>query len=166
MTKLPSKGLIITIGCPGAGKSTWADSNLTPDTLRLERDRFRECLFGSRRAYHESAIPGPERSHVVTSAMLGAMATWPHLRWAVTDTGIAYERVLPFILECLATDNTLPVTLVVFNRSEEYLKHVNATRPVEHRIPDDILQKTITLFNSPDAWWRDAGLTIIEVAQP
>lgn len=66
-------GLTITIGCPGSGKSTWADENLPPTTLRLERDRFREALFGNRRAYHDSPIDHIERSHVVTEAMCAAM---------------------------------------------------------------------------------------------
>ena len=90
-------GLTITIGAPGAGKSTWADKNLPGHVLRLERDRFREALFGSRRAYHESMIERGDRSLVVTSCMLAAMEAWPYPACAVADTGLRYEAVSPFI---------------------------------------------------------------------
>lgn len=144
------KGLIITVGPPGAGKSTWAEKNLPPHTLRLERDRFRECLFGSRRAYHNSPLSRDERSLVVTEAMRAAMQHWPHPSFAITDTALRYDSIEPFLRECF----DLNVTLVIFERSWEWIKHVNETRPEAHRIPDDILSEMFALHNDPDAWWR------------
>ncbi len=163
MAELPNEGLIITIGCPGAGKSTWAGNNLTGDILRLERDRFRECLFGSRRAYHESPLSRGARSAVVTEAMLGAMQKWPYPRWAVTDTGIRKESVWPFIEECVMQDDRFPITFVVFDRPWEYLTYINETRPTAHQIPPDILRDMFDLFNDPDAWWRQSTRPKIEV---
>ena len=166
MTELPIEGLIITIGCPGAGKSTWAENNLDPSTLRLERDRFRECIFGSRRAYHAAPMDSATRSEVVTESMLGAMQKWPHPRWAVTDTGLRLDSVLPFMQECLEQDDSNSILCVVFPRTWSYLAHVNETRPVEHRIPWDILTDMYDLFNDPKAWWRRPYRRIIEVPQP
>jgi predicted kinase len=146
--------LIITIGCPGAGKSTWADANLGPDTLRLERDRFREAIFGSRRAYHESEMPRKARSMVITKAMLNAMIYWPTYDWALTDTGLDPVAVEPFITT--AEDCCVPIKLVIFDRPWRLLLERNQRRIEAHRIPDDILNDRFGAFIAPDAWWRTA----------
>lgn len=154
-------GLTITIGCPGAGKSTWADRNLPADCLRLERDRFREALFGSRRAYHDHHFPRETRSEVITQCMLTAMEHWPVDSWAVTDTGLAYGAIFPFAH--FSTCQGMPVRLVIFERSAEYLLSNNRIRLRDHRIPEDILLEKIAEFNDPEAWWRDPpkGMEII-----
>ncbi len=146
------EGLTITIGCPGAGKSTWADNNLPPETLRLERDRFREALFGSRRAYHDSPIERGTRSAVITAAMEAAMLNWPFPSCAVTDTGLHYSAVEPFINLAQA----YPLRLVIFERTPEFLLTNNRIRPHEHRIPEDVLLDCIDRFNSIESWWNYA----------
>ena len=160
MADIPNAGLILTIGCPGAGKSTWAEQNLAPATLRLERDRFRECLFGSRRAYHDSPLDPEQRSDLVTRSMLAAMQAWPTPSWAVTDTNLEFKRVYPFIQQAEGL-----FTLVIFPRTWEYLENVNNTRPVAHRIPPDILRDRYEVFNDPGAWWRLGKHNTIEVPQ-
>ena len=147
-------GLTITIGCPGSGKSTWADDNLPSDTLRLERDRFRECLFGSRRAYHDSAIPHNQRSYLITQSMGAAMVAWPIASWAVTDTGLAYPAVEPFVNYALV--NGQDVRLMIFERDPDYLRLCNRIRAEEHRVPDDLLENCIEQFEASAAWWRNA----------
>lgn len=145
--------LIITIGCPGSGKSTWADATLDHETLRLERDRFREALWGSRRAYHtEDGMPRDQKSAVITATMLGAMSHWPFHKWAVTDTGLAYAAIQPFLYHALTQNDS--VKLVIFERDPALLLTCNRVRPHAHRIPEDILLQKIEEFNDPAAWWR------------
>jgi tRNA uridine 5-carbamoylmethylation protein Kti12 len=144
--------LIITIGCPGAGKSTWADKHLPDNYLRLERDRFREALWGSRRAYHDSEMPAHTRSQVITHTMLSAMRNWPTPEWAVTDTGLAYESVQPFIY--YAISQRQDVKLIVVERSADFLLTCNRIRPHAHRIPEEILLEKIGQFEDPQAWWK------------
>lgn len=145
--------LFITVGAPGAGKSTWAEGHLGPLTLRLERDRFREALFGSRRAYHDHGFARPTKSMVVTDAMMAAMRAWPCHDWAVTDTGLIYGAVSPFIN--FARTRNATVIIVLFNRSREYLRRINKTRPVEQRIPPALLEDMINDFESEEAWWKN-----------
>lgn len=144
--------LVITIGCPGSGKSTWAEANLEPTRLRLERDRFRECLFGSRRAYHEHRFERSAKSAAVTQAMMSAMIYWPIADWAVTDTGLDLPAVQPFIYHAQRVG--VPIQLVVFDRPYMLLLERNATRDEEHRVPEDILQERYQKFCDPEAWWR------------
>ena len=111
--------LIVTVGVPGSGKSTWAD-RLPADILRLERDRFREAIFGSRQAYHDHAFDHPLKSKVVTEAMVSAMRNWPVAKAVVSDTNIRYRAVRPFL--DLAHDSRVPVELKVFAVGEETLR--------------------------------------------
>lgn len=147
------QGLFVTIGPPGAGKSTWAKNNLPPHCLRLERDRVRECLFGSRRTYHEHPFERDVKSRVVTETMMTAMREWPEYCWAVTDTATRFDSVQPFIEAALFRQ--VPVTFVRFDRSDEYLWEINRTRPLTDRIPDEILSEMIALYRAEDAWWKE-----------
>lgn len=157
-------GLIVTIGAPGSGKSTWAKKTLPERCLRLERDRFRECIFGTRRAYHNHPYERDIKSALITDSMMTAMRAWPECCWAVTDTGLRYDAVQPFIEAALF--RMVPVTFVVFERSMEFLMQRNRYRPMPHRIPKDLLIEHIGLFNDPDAWWRplrdDPNFTFID----
>lgn len=153
---MDSPGLTITIGCPGSGKSTWADRNLPPETLRLERDRFREALFGSRRSYHEHPLDHKAKSVLVTKTMLEAMRVWPHKSWAATGTGIEYSSVKDFIYQALYS-GPYPgggLRFVIFERSRNYLETNNRIRPHEHRVPQEVLDDFIAKFDDPQAWWR------------
>lgn len=149
-------GLIVTIGCPGSGKSTWAERNLPPECLRLERDRFRECIFGSRQGYHEHPSPRDIRSNVITHAMRVAMWAWPYNTYAVTDTGLQYHAVQPFIDH--ASNMNLETRLLVFDRPLDLLLERNQTRPEEHRIPEDILLSCYESFVDENAWWRHPSI--------
>lgn len=66
------KEVILTVGCPGSGKSTWANEfvRLNPGYFILTRDDFREKLFGldARNEYKYSK----QREKAVTVAQLGA----------------------------------------------------------------------------------------------
>lgn len=73
------KEVILTVGCPGSGKSTWANEfvRLNPGYFILTRDDFREKLFGldARNQYKYSK----QREKAVTVAQLGAASELLHL---------------------------------------------------------------------------------------
>lgn len=146
------QGLTLTVGCPGAGKSTWADKNIPTNTLRLERDRMRECLFGERKAYWQHPLPANMKSFMVTDMMMNAIKVWPVSAWAITDTGLLAGAYRPFINYAKALQ--LPIRVIVFDRSEEYLRDIDAIRPADHRVGDKILNSMLESYNDPDAWWK------------
>lgn len=146
------EGLTLTVGLPGAGKSTWADNNLPDMTLRIERDRTRECLFGARKAYWSHPLPKAVKSFMVTDMMMSAMKLWPIDSWAVTDTGLMLGSYRPFI--SFAKMRNAPIKVIVFERTEEYIRKINEKRDPAHRIDGDIMEGCLQAFNDPDAWWK------------
>lgn len=147
--------LTITIGCPGSGKSTWAEENLPGSTLRLERDRYRECLFGSRRNYHSHPFDPSLKSEAITQSMLAAMIYWPTPDWAVTDTGLQEKSVKPFIDHAQRCDEA--IELIIFNRPLDLLLERNRNRIPEHQVPEDILVDFHDKFFLPDdVWWKQS----------
>lgn len=147
--------LIITIAPPGAGKSTWADS-LPSTRLRLERDRFREAIFGSRKAYHDHVFPREQVSLVIGSAMYAAMRAWPNQDAVMSDTGLHYGSVKRFIEYARAVWQT-PILLKVFDVDAATLHARNDARCLEHKVPSEYLDNAINEFTSPKAWWRNSG---------
>jgi tRNA uridine 5-carbamoylmethylation protein Kti12 len=145
--------VIITIGVPGSGKSTWAETHLPKGCLWLERDRMREALWGSRRAYHDDPMPQTQKSRVIGEAMFRAGLFWPKDRpIALTDTGLHYRSVVNFL-------GLRPKAhrFVIFDVPDDLLRYRNRTRPVEHRIPPEVLEECIADFRDPKAWWKEAN---------
>lgn len=150
---LHEPGLTITVAPPGAGKSTWADLHIPPTTLRLERDRFREAIWGDRMSYHNSPIDYKARSRVLRGAMLSAMTNWPNDCFALTDTGLRETDARHFI-EFVDRFHISTVNLVVFDIPAAVLWERNLTRPEAHRIPSAVLADFIAMYEHPDAWWK------------
>lgn len=141
--------IIITVGCPGAGKSTWAETNLPAQTLRLERDRFREMLWGSRQAYHNDTLDQRTKSRIIGEAMHAAARHWPADRpIALTDTGIHWSAI-----ERFAPLRANP-EIVVFDVQWKTLVERNSTRPLEHQVPHDVLKQFHDAMYDSKAWWR------------
>ncbi len=156
---LAGAGVIASIGSPGAGKSTFFDNIDDPDWLRLEKDRFREALFGSRRAFWDHPSSQTTRSNMVKQAMLTAMHCWHSYKVFLTDTGGTAQQINDFytpLSEAYSQEKQrkLPITLIVFQEPLDVLLERNNTRPVEHRVTDDLLREKYDMTYGPEAWWR------------
>lgn len=157
---LSQDGMISSIGSPGAGKSTFFDRIENPEWLRLERDRFREALFGTRRRFWDSAVPYSVRSNAVRRAMMATMFAWPHFKVFLTDTGGTYKQINEFYSPLCRyygdkKGAKLPLTLIVFEVSLNTLIERNESRPAEHRVPELLLMDKYEDTYGPGAWWRE-----------
>lgn len=152
-------GIIVSIGAPGSGKSTFFDSLVAPEHLRLERDRFRECVFGSRSAFWSHPMPADDKSRMVVDTMKYALAKWPHYKYILSDTGTTKAACSVFVSRARGhykkqTLRLLPVHLVVFEQPWEVIEERNALRPEDHRLEVSRLRDMFDLVYAANAWWR------------
>lgn len=157
----------ITVGVPGCGKSTYAAKHFT-NALRLERDMFREALFGSRTAVHRA---DPDKAKVMSlivgtsmhRAMSTALVSRAFEQVALTDTGLAWNAVKRF--HNLARHHGAEIEVVYFDVPWETILERNRLRPEGHRVPEDVLKRFWRMQHGLPLgdkiypkWWEDRTL--------
>lgn len=155
--------LTITVGLPGSGKSTYADTHFS-HALRLERDRMRECLFGDRHRYHNELATKPGLAMLIGPTMHKAMLT--ALRDEIyddiilSDTGLAWNAVKNF--HFTARRFGLAVNVVYFELTWGEVLDRNQTRPEGHRVSEDVLKRFWRMQHAMpigdevnERWWLD-----------
>lgn len=153
-----AKRLVMLVGAPGAGKTTWASELDRTDWLVLSLDKFRDCLFGSKAFFWTTVVP----KHGMDARRYVRNVYWTALRAALTDnrfnicldnTNVDLDMASDEIRQLGAHEKRLE--LVVFNTSAETLWQRNAARGPAEKLYDKDLARYITAFHRPDAWWRD-----------
>lgn len=157
------KTLTITVGLPGSGKSTYADTHFA-HALRLERDRMRECLFGDRHRYHGELASKPDLALLIGPTMHKAMRT--ALKYSIyedvvlSDTGLAWNAVKRF--HELARAKRMAINVVYFDLSWGEVLDRNASRPETHRVPVTVLERFWRMQHAMplgdevnEQWWLD-----------
>lgn len=137
-----------------------------PNVLRLERDRFRESLYGSRRHYWDMAAKS-DRVHRMMSAVIGssmckamdaAVQQGLHNTIVLSDTGFGWSSVESFHKR--ARGYGMKVVVYLFDVPLSVLIARNQSRPEGHRIPHDLLIDAFSKIHDTgehphDRWWLD-----------
>jgi predicted kinase len=158
------------IGCPGAGKTTYARRFVPLDGwVHLTLDDFRQTLWPPHRQVYWELRQGSHDDaardllHRVKEAALDAALT-NGFSVVMADTHLTrpvFERELGIVAR-----HGLTVEWKVFDVPWEVLKSRNAERgrvDPSHRQPDEVLRFTYEVFQSPDAWWRSLPPQQVEV---
>lgn len=153
-----NKRIIMTVGAPGAGKTTWEASLDKTEWLVLSLDHFRQALFQDKGFYwtHVVGKHGMDVRRYVRNLF------WFALRQALADNRFNIALVNTYVYESHAADDIKALgahekrlELVVFDVEAETLWRRNMSRPVSERLQDKHLAEAITAFFDPKAWWRD-----------
>lgn len=157
------KTFTITVGLPGSGKSTYADTHFR-HALRLERDRMRECIFGDRHRYHGELATKPDLALLIGPTMHKAMLT--ALRHSIyddiilSDTGLAWSAVAQF--HKTARSFGMSVDVIYFDLTWGEIIDRNASRPESHRVPLTVLERFWRMQHAMplgdevnEQWWLD-----------
>lgn len=144
--------VIMTVGCPGSGKTTWAKKQ-DPKFVILSLDDFRVALFRGKRQYWERLKEGAAGSLVERAfeSALG-LALRMGLDVIVCNTHVRYNTARR-TLE-IARGYDAEVELMIFSRPAAMLQDINHTRPLDDRVSDEIVLDMVRLMYEPDAWWR------------
>jgi predicted kinase len=161
------------IGCPGAGKTTYARRyDPLQGWVHLTLDDLRQALWPpDRRVYWQVRRTGWDEEArrllhgVKVAALDGALAAGFSVVMADTHlTRAVFEDALHVIER-----HGLAVEWKVFEVSWEMLVARNAERgglDPSHRQPEAVLRLTYDAFHAPDAWWRSLPPDQVEVIRP
>jgi predicted kinase len=131
VANLPA-GLTVLIGAPGAGKTTWAKANATPDQ-RVSLDDLRYQLTGDQGNQEENDLVAHLRLQIVAARLRRGLAT-------VID---ATNTKKPHRAELvnLARRYAQPVTAVVLTTSLDDCLAAQTRRagPIDPPVPDDVV---------------------------
>lgn len=143
--------LILTIGPPGCGKTSWANETFGPNWLKLERDALRRALFGGKKSYFNSPFSPKERSKVITLVGRQSIRAWPNDKVVCFDTNLFWFTTQHFIREFQTKD----VKLVLMKMDWETCLERNNARPTDDIVPESELREYWREFVSKDAWWLE-----------
>ncbi|MCJ2127299.1 AAA family ATPase [Methylobacterium sp. E-045] len=158
------------IGCPGAGKTTFARRFDPLDGwVHLTLDDLRQSLWPPDRRVYWQIRQGSQEDgagevlHRVKEAALEA-ALANGFSVVMADTHLArpvFERELTIVAR-----HGLTVEWKVFDVPWDVLKARNAERgrvDPSHRQPEEVLRFAYDAFGSPDAWWRGLPPEQVEI---
>ena len=144
--------LILTVGPPGAGKSTWAHETFGPSWLKLERDKLRQALFGSKKEYFGHSMSSKERSKVITLCAKQAVANWPQKKVVCSDSNLFWFTSQHIV----RMFDMKAVKIVVFDIDEEtYHERNKAREGTDDYVPAGDITSYWKEYKSELAWWRD-----------
>ncbi|ACB81934.1 conserved hypothetical protein [Methylorubrum populi BJ001] len=160
------------IGCPGAGKTTYA-RRFEPSKgwVHLTLDDFRQSLWPpDRQVYWEvrrRGWDGPAHRllHAVKVAALDTALT-QGFSVVMADTHLTrtvFEEELEVVVR-----HGLNVEWKVFDVPWKVLQARNEERAAHdpsHRQPEDVLRFTYNAFHAPEAWWRTLPSGQVEIIE-
>ena len=156
-----TRRVVITVGCPGSGKTTWARSQDPAQWLTLSLDDFRIAMFGSKDVYWNKVVPvhgNPVRSFVwmiYARALDEALLRWPG-NIILCNTALD-EKTSVRDFPILQKHGIVP-ELRIWKTDLVTLAERNNSRPAEEHISRSYLAACYDAMHADDAWWRTSPL--------
>lgn len=146
--------VILTVGCPGAGKTTYAKDLARGGWVNLCLDDFRTALFGSKQFYHDHNAKWPSMRKLLHDAYDAAVRAALDLDFNIVMSNThLYPKTFQGLLDELASRGVTP-ELRIFDVPFAELPRRNAERAFDDRVPVDFLNQCFTDMHADNAWWR------------
>jgi adenylate kinase family enzyme len=145
----------ILVGCPGSGKTTYAESLVRKEGyLHLSLDGMRKLIWGSKQEFwrqHQGGLGAT--TDILIPAYYETLRCILHQRppgLVLDNTHItSYQQTLDFIGIFDAA-----LEIVVFDIPLDFLLIRNLYRPLDDRLTEDVIRSYYEKHTIPDAWWR------------
>jgi predicted kinase len=158
--------VVATIGCPGSGKST-ASLKLDPEKwITLTLDDFRTALWPPhRRVYWDvrAGDRGPQAQATLRNLYTNSICAGLDNGWNLflADTHIKPSAFMHNV--DVIRSYGLVVKWKLFRTPYEIIMERNKTRPIDHRLPENVLEDLYKEMWREDAWWKSIPKDQIEV---
>lgn len=155
-----SQQIIMTVGCPGAGKTTFARTNY-PEWVTLSLDDFRTLLFRDKQSYHRQHASNPRMRSLLNDAYEDTLRTALGYGFNLILANMhVYPNSFASTLAIAKRFGIVP-ELRVFLLPLDTLLHRNVWRVECDRVPEQFIRDSYRDLNAPDAWWRSHPNKII-----
>jgi tRNA uridine 5-carbamoylmethylation protein Kti12 len=160
--------VIMTVGCPGSGKTTFARSLDPAEWVVLSLDDFRAALWGQKKVYHTIVRTDthPNATHAFKTilhesyvgALKGALSEGVNICLANTHLN---KRSFSRDLSIMRRFGVTPRLRVYMWTLADLLRR-NAQRPDGERCDPDYIAALYASMHRPDAWWRQWPAELID----
>lgn len=148
---------IFTVGCPGSGKSTYADIKTHDGWQKLCLDDFRVALWGSKQNFWNAVDRGGTEA-VDARETLKTVYDAAFNRLTATDSNVVVANchLVHGEMEFLKVlERRHDARLVVFSTDLDTLLERNRTRPEDDRVGEEFLREQYERFVTKPGWWEN-----------
>ena len=137
--------LFLTSGCPGAGKSTWA--NKQPDSIVISRDEIRFKFVSENEEYFSKET---KVFWEFVAQIQSALDTPGTPKNVIADATHITKRSRDRLLKALVLTNVEQVIVVVIMPSLKEALRRNSQREGRRKVPEDVVRKMYSQFQRPE----------------
>ena len=140
------KEVLMLVGIPGSGKSTWVKNHIDPDVLKkaahISADSIRKEFYGD-----ENIQGNGQRVFEAVFQRFETALNNPHVETIIIDnTSVAYKTRKDYYKIIKDSGVECKIKLVVFNNFEQAKKWNKERSRV---VPDDVMDRMISRFQMP-----------------
>lgn len=162
----PEQKVVATIGAPGSGKSTLSHTLDPNEWLVLTLDDWRAALWPPHRRVYWDVRAGPrdkQAQSVLHDVQIAAIESGLSNGWNLflADTHVNPKAFLQYVRTIRWFG--IQIKWKFFDIPKEVILERNKTRPPEHRLPEEVLERIHTDLWKEDAWWRQIPSDQIEI---
>lgn len=136
--------LLIAVGLPGSGKSTWAQQHFYLKYSIVSSDAIRVRLFGDLKTAHDDAAKEENNTRVWSTYHRDIRERLDHGIDVYADATHLTSSSREVLRE-IATQAGATVRLVMFTNVQDALLR-NSQRPADTHVPDDVMTMFLTRY--------------------
>lgn len=167
---MSKKKLIITVGCPGSGKTTWTNNlcnSKIGETGVVSLDDLRMTMFGKipKQDFYKAGLGDYKYLNLLYEVMIKQVSIFkkftPVKQVVVCNTNLTNHSISTWME--VADELGMKIEFVLFPKTLKELTEINKTREKTDRVPLSYLKETVSSFNNTSTFLKNRKFKIKEV---